>query len=579
MRCPNPIKILFLIFMVCPWGLLAQNVENVMEAPPATSNGGINMSHIFNYTPDSVRKPELYSYYLSGNLNTTLWGVVNLPVSFAYTNNQTTANLPQPFNRFSLSPSYKWVTAHIGYTSMEFSPYTLSGHEFFGGGIELAPENGLRVAALYGRFNKATRPDSLNTEPFYQRMGGGLMLGYEHEKIDVSANIFKAEDDAESLIFAEEEISNYIKPSDNLAGSMMIRVKLPKGLAITGEYGISAINHDISATDSTDNNNFVFEKDGDVSVYHAYKTSVSQASDLGSIGATYERVAPNYKTFGAYYFTNDFENITANVATTLFSKVNISMDAGFQSDNLENQKTNTSKRAIYSANVSSPITNKLSLGASFSNVESYVHIRDIYDEVTRSNEYQNLDTLSYTQLNMSTSINGNYILKTSESQRQNLNMAFSYQEASEQQQDDLRYIGNRIYNSTLSYLFSLTQLRFNLSATINHNYNDMPDNSLQLMSYNLSAQKVFAEKFRTSFTGTYSNSFNKDQTLSNIVNLRLTGGYNLKKRHNFNLSLAIVNNNAQRGHSTHYSANFSYSYMFNFSLKRAEKRLLFEGGF
>jgi hypothetical protein len=92
-----------------------------------------------------------------------MFGVINLPFSFAYTNNQATANLPQPFNRFSLSPSYRWVTTHIGYGNMSFSPYTLSGHEFFGGGIELAPDNGFRFAALYGRFRKAVEPGSRRT--------------------------------------------------------------------------------------------------------------------------------------------------------------------------------------------------------------------------------------------------------------------------------------------------------------------------------------------------------------------------------------------------------------------------------
>lgn len=574
---PKFFPLLFYLFF--PISLYTQNIETVMESPPVMSNGGINISHIFNYSPDSVSNYDDYSYYLSGNLNTTLWGIVNLPIFFAYTNNQTTANLPQPFNRFSLTPSYKWAKAHIGYSSMEFSPYTLSGHEFLGGGIELTPENGLRIKALYGRFNKATKPDTFNTEPCFQRIGGGLMVGYEHDRFDISGNVFKARDDIESIDISENEINNSLTPSDNLSGSMMLRIKLPKGVVFSGEYGISAINHDISRTDSIGGDNFLFENEGDVSVYHAYQTSISQSSDLGTIGATYERVAPNYKTFGAYYFTNDYENITANLSTTLFKKVNISMDAGFQKDNLENQKTNTSKRAIYSANILSPITKKLTLGASFSNVESYVHIRDIYDEVTRSNQYQNIDTLSYTQINMATSINGNYILKSSKKQRQNLNMVFSYQEASEQQEDDLRFVGNRIYNSTISYLFSLIQLRFNLSATVNHNYNDMPQQTLQLISYNLSARKVFGENFRTAFTGTYSNSFNSDGALSNIINLRLSGGYNLKKRHNFNLSLAMINNNTTRGHSTHYSANFSYSYTFNVSVKREKKKLLFEGRF
>jgi hypothetical protein len=131
----------------------------------------------------------------------------------------------------------------------------------------------------------------------------------------------------------------------------------------------------------------------------------------------------------------------------------------------------------------------------------------------------------------------------------------------------------------ISYLFSVTPSRFNMSATVNHNRNSMPEMAMHVLSYNLSVQKVFAEQFRTAFTGTYSNSFKGDGAIANIVNLRLTGGYSLKKRHNFNLSLAMINNQAQRGHSTHYSANFSYSYIFNMQLLRKDKKFAFEGDF
>ncbi len=578
----NPGRFLLLFVAFCVSTVLkSQDVEQVIKAPMWVSNGGFNMSHIFNYSPDSTFRQEPYSYYLSGNFNTTLFGVVNLPVSFAYTNNQTTANLPQPFNRFALSPSYRWITTHMGYGSMSFSPYTLSGHEFFGGGVELKPENGFRFAALYGRFRKAVKPDSLAYEPMYRRMGGGVLLGYEGERVDVSVNVFKARDVVGSLELTDDPALEMLAPADNLAGSMMLNYRLPNGFSFMGEYGVSGINHDISKTDSVARGlgDQFLESHGDVTVHHAFKTAVSQSTSMGRIGATYERVQPNYQTFGAYYFTNDFENITANLSTTVFKRVNLGLDAGYQRDNLENQKTSTAKRAIYSANVSAPVTERLSLAVAFSNVQSYMHIKDIYDEVTRTNQYQNLDTLSFTQLNMSSSINANYVLRATEQQRQNLNMAFSYQEASEQQEDDRRYVGSQIYNSMLSYLFALTPSRFTVSATVNHNQNRMPEMEMHVLSSNLSVQKVFAEQFRTGFTGTYSNSFNGEGTIANIINLRLTGGYSLMKRHNFNVSLAMINNQAQRGHSTHYSANLSYSYIFDLKVLRSNKKFGFEGNF
>ncbi len=576
-------KVLNIIFIITALAFTgnmhAQDIEEVAKAPIMTTNGGVSMSHIANFSPDTNTPGNDYSWYLSGNINTMLFGVVNLPFSFAYTNNQVTSQLPQPFNRFSMSPSYKWITTHIGYASMNFSPYTLAGHEFLGGGVELTPGETFKISAMYGRLRKAVNPDTTGTGPSYKRMGGGLKLEYLNEKIDASVNVFKAKDGENSVYFPEPD-STYLKPQDNICGSAAINLKMVNNLSFMAEYAISAMNHDISKIDSLPSEGGLFlTRDGDKSTYHAFKASISQSSKIGQIGATYERVAPNYKTLGAYYFNNDFENITANFSTSIKKRVNLAMDAGYQRDNLEKQKTNTSARMIYSANVSSAITKKLNVAGSISNLQTHVHIKDIYNEVTQTNEFENLDTLSFTQLNLTESINLNYVIQSTKQIRQNLNAGFTYQEASEQQEDDERFVGNQIYNSTLSYQFSLIPQRLNISTSVNHNHNKMPEATMTVMSYNLSVQKAFFESFKAAFIGTYSNSSNNEGTIANIVNLRLTGGYTLQKRHNFNLSAAMVNNNGLQGTSTRYSVNFAYSYMFNFLVKREDKKMNFEGSF
>ncbi len=558
-------------FLICSLTIYAsaQDIEEVIKAPPLNVNGGLSFSQVGFYSPDTNQTQEPYSYYLSGNINANLYGVVNLPFSFAYTNNQITSNLPQPFNRISMSPSYKWITAHIGYASMNFSPYTLSGHEFLGGGVELTPNESFKISAMYGRLKRAVNTDSLGTEPSYRRLGGGLKFDYLNKNIDASINIFKAKDDINSLSFNPTD-SIYVKPQDNITGSAMINLKVINNFSITAEYAISAINHDISKNDSILNgdSNLFIEPNGDLAYYYAFKSSATQTSRLGQVGASYERVSPNYKTLGAYYFNNDFENITANFSTSIKQWLNVAMDAGYQRDNLKNQKTNESSRFIYSANVNAKVSKRLGIGASFSNLQTHVYIRDIYDQVTQTNEFQNLDTLSFTQLNMTISSNVNYIIQATKQKRQNLNIGFTYQEASEQQEDDQGFTGTRIYNSNLSYMFSLIPQRLNISTTINHNSNHMPEITMNVTSYNLSVQKAFFEQLKLAFIGTYSNSRNQEGTIADIVNIRLTGGYTLRKKHNFNLSIAMVNNSGVQGTSTQYSANLAYSYMFSFRTKR-----------
>lgn len=567
------------LFLIGLMPTQAQDVEQVLQAPLLATNGGLSFSQIGNFSPDTSSRAEPYSYYLSGNLNMNIKGVVNLPFSFAYTNNQINSNLPQPFNRFSMSPSYKWLTTHIGYASMSFSPYTLAGHEFLGGGVELTPVKQFKFTALYGRFRKASGMDTLGTEPAYRRMGGGFKAGYLNEKMDFSVNLFKAKDVANSLRFLPTD-SLYLKPQDNLTGGFNAHIKMVKSVDFKVEYGFSAMNHDISKYDSIPfEENFFLTKTGDKAYYHAFKSGLSQTSALGTIGASYERVAPNYKTLGAYYFNNDFENITANFSTSIKQRVNLSADGGYQRDNLQNQKTNGSARFIYSGNVSAVVTKKLNWSASVSNIQTHVYIKDIYNEVTQVNEFQNLDTLSFTQLSLTASSNMNYVLQATKEKRQNLNVGFTYQEASEQQEDDQRFVGNQIYNTTASYQFSLIPQRLNISTSVNHNRNQMPDNLLTVMSYNFSIQKAFFEKLKVSFISTYSNSSGPAGTVANIVNLRLTSGYTLAKRHNFNLSGAMVNNNGIQGTSTQYSVNMAYSYMFNFTVQREEKKFKFDGGF
>ena len=117
----------------------AQDIEQLTKADPVAWSGGLTWSNIFTWPKDSASQVTTYSYYISGSLNTTIFGVVCVPINFAYTNNTLSSTVTYPFNRFALTPSYKWVKLHIGYSQMTFSTYTMAGHDFLGGGVELTP--------------------------------------------------------------------------------------------------------------------------------------------------------------------------------------------------------------------------------------------------------------------------------------------------------------------------------------------------------------------------------------------------------------------------------------------------------
>jgi hypothetical protein len=567
----SALKRLF-IGMVCfgSLPLAAQNIESMMQAPILAVNGGVAANSIATFTPSDTTTRNPFALYLSGNLNISLLGEINLPLSFAYTNQRLSKEVSLPFNRFSIAPSYKWLKVYAGYTTMHFSPYSLAGHEVFGGGVEVSPDNGLKVSALFGRLKKSS-DGSDGADPAYRRMGGGFKVEYQKEKFNVGINLFKAQD----ILASALPDSVATTPQENLTGSITATVNPTDHLRLSGEYGVSALNRN---TYSNGDRFRLLAQAGDLAVFHAVKTQLTYTNSFGSIGSTYERVAPNYMTLGAYYMTNDFENITANFSTTV-KQINIALDGGYQRNNLDGQKSNTTSRMIYSGALSSNITEKLNISAQFSNVQSYLYINDVYSQVTQTNEFQNLDTLNVTQLNYSASLNTSYLLQNGKEQRQSVNLNLMYQKSAEAQQYS-RFSGNDIYNASLSYQFSLLPAKLNASTSVNYNYNRSPDNvHTQAMTYNLSLQKTFFDALRSALTATYSDMSNQSGNLSRILNLRWNESYVFAQKHNLNLSLTMLCNESPTQTRLQYAVNLSYSYTFNMSVSRKDKQLKWDARF
>ena len=116
----------------------AQNLEMIGKEKPVKVTGGVSLSQILYSSSgiDSRRAP--YSYFASGSLNFSLYGW-NIPLSFSLSNQNV--SFQQPFNQFAIHPTYKWISAHAGFISMTYSPYTVNGHLFNGGAVDLAPVN------------------------------------------------------------------------------------------------------------------------------------------------------------------------------------------------------------------------------------------------------------------------------------------------------------------------------------------------------------------------------------------------------------------------------------------------------
>lgn len=575
MRHVSRLPFLFLVGLnlVIPFSGTSQDVEQTIKADPWKSTGAVTMSHIFTWPKDSLKNDIPYSYYLSGSLNTTFFGVVSVPISFSYTNNKFASTIAYPFNRFSIAPSYKWIKTYMGYASMTFSPYTLAGREFMGGGVELTPPDfPLSFSAYYGRFNKAVEFDSTLMQPIYRRMSGGMMIGYKGEMFNVSANVVRTNDVEKSLSLNKSD-SSYLTPKGNVAFGINADAHPFENTTVSAQYAMSIVDNNCSS-DST--GSAILENSDATHRYQAYKVSASQSVSFGSIGVSYEQVSPNYTSFAAYHNTDDFRNLTADFAARIGSKINLSGNVGYQRDNLDNQDVNTNTQAIYNVSLQVTPIERLSLSGSVSNIQSYVYIKDVVEKVTETNQYQNLDTLSYTELNFSANGAASYSFGDQQALSQTVSASYSYQKASHEQKYTDDFTGTNIHNLNASYQISHNDSKTTLSLSANFNHTDAGEQKSDVATYSATLSNSFVKNLRASVSANYNTV--DAETDYTIINTRASLNYSFLQHHTVNLNFSALTNNSQSS-GTQYSLNLTYTYNFGCGLKRTDGKCHWYGDF
>ncbi|MFN8335302.1 MAG: hypothetical protein U0U09_09230 [Cyclobacteriaceae bacterium] len=550
---------------------IGQNLGSIGKEKPFSVSGGVSINQIAYAASgiDSRRDP--YSYYASGNIAFSLYGW-SVPLSFALSNQSVTYQ--QPFNQYGIHPSYKWATAHIGYSSMTFSPYTLSGHIFKGVGLDLAPGDKFRFSAMYGRMLRAVQPDTTSgkgSTPSYKRMGYGFKAHYGNAKYFGEVSLFHAKDDSASIRYIPEEEN--ILPQENLVVSIGGGLTFFKKMLVKGELASSALTRD-QRTGKNDGETFfgmlgnVFIPRISTSYYKAFKGSLSYLGNGFTVGAAYERIDPEYRTLGAYYFNSDLENITLNGATAVAGgKVNVALNVGTQRDNLDGAKVSTMRRWVSSLSVGFVPNEKLNISASYSNFQTYTNIRSQFVDINQLTPYDNLDTLNFTQITQNLNVNANYQLPGTDQRRQSLSSNVSVIKAADRQGDREQNTGSLFYNMNAAYSLNLVPKNFTASVSVNFSRNTALSSRSSTLGPTLALSKgLFDKKLRTTVSISMNNTYTKSSLTNRVLSTRGNLSYSLKQRHNFNLSLVALNrmSSQESGKTdfTEFTGTLGYSYSF-----------------
>jgi hypothetical protein len=531
-------------------------------------SGGVNGSAI-GYTASGIpaRRDPFY-WMLSGNLTLSYWQIT-APFSFTLSQQDQTFRYPQPFNQFGISPSYKSVTLHAGYRSMNFSEFTLAGTIFMGLGLDVAPPASIvKVSAMYGRLAKARLAGGLNDLEFgipsYERWGYGtkITLGKNGQEVDLI--LFRGRDDPGTLPDSTAALLR-ISPAENFVWGINVRKNLGKRLTLNTEYALSAYTKDIrdSLTELTSFRyaNYLgdlYTPTQSSQFNGAFQGQLAYRANQYQLNFKYRRLGPEYKTMGSPFMNNDFEDITGGIATAFFeNRFSVAVNAGVQRNNLDHGQETQVKRFIGSVSTAYTVSEKLNISLSYSNFNSTTKLDRFYQQ----SQIDQIDSLLFLQVTNNISGVVNYNLKQGDISK-SLILSSNYQVASGNQDSKSVF-----YNANIGYQVNNTPKDLTFNANLNGNSNQVAAiNNFSVGPTATLARLFLKRKLRSTLSSSYIRSFQSGDLISENITARFGCSYATKTRHTFGVDLSYLNRISQQESTATFSefrGGLTYNYSFS----------------
>lgn len=566
--------LLFILFYISiSANLLAQNwtdttsnddskpsvVEKAKEA--VKISGSIGLSGAYYAITGAPAQRDPFYWQLTGSLDITV-GQISMP--FSATLNQQDRSFTQPFNQYGVSPKFKWVTTHLGYRSMRFSEYSLSGNQFLGAGVELSPEKGIvRGKMLFGRFAKAVdgyyTDGRVSGSPAFERWGGGFMVEVGKPNKNIGAFLFKGKDDKNSITeFANDAT---IKPAENLIVGLTGAIQIAKKLDIKGEIDFSAYTRDTRVPETVlegytyiNNLGSLFYANATSTFNKAIKGEVSYTNKKYKVGLNYRRVDPDYLSMGSVYLNNDMEDIQIQTSfKTLKNKMSVSLSGGLQRNNLSNTKSTEMLRLISAASVTYVINEHWTAMTNFSNfsTESQMQVVNSLDtmrfaQVTRSMTGQFMYNKTFDKIRIASGLNG------------------SYQNAKMFQNDTLNNnSSSELFNANYSVQIGHVKSGLSLTTSIGAAKNLTGTNEIATLGPTMVISKRFMKgKLNSSFSVSTLKSFLNGENLGYILNLKSNNNYKINRHHALTNTLSLIQKSANSNIQKQFIGTIGYNYVF-----------------
>ncbi len=543
----------------------AQDLQAMRKEQPFRIKGALSAGVWFYNANGITSRRSPFSWYLTGSPTISIYGMT---FPFSMTVSEQDRRFAQPFNRYGVSPYYKWLTLHAGYRNVKFSDFTLGGVTMLGGGFEINPGK-LRLGAMAGQINRAVAEDTTfkdplgrSSFPIYRRMGYAFKLGVGTRNNFFDLLFFKGQDDKNSI--ARPTKNTRITPADNAVLGIKTHFTVLKALVFDADFAASIFTKNRFAKPiDKDNEDYAFlntvggllDINTSSGLYKAGRASLTYGFGVGSVAAQYERIDQNFQSLGAFFFNNDNEQWTVAPSLSLFrNTVTVGGSYGIARDNLNGKKYATTFRSIGSVNLGVQILEKFNVGFNLSNFGT--------NQNRGVGEFFN-DTTAISIVNNSYGFNVGYN-DADEHRVLNVNLTAGYQDANDQNRftRDLTAIQSSFAN--VSYTYSLVESQTTYTASVSYNDTKTPFQKIVTLGPVASVSRAFFDKkLRTTFSGTYFLRRSNELADGNTISAMGSASY-LVKKHTFTISSNFLSNKANQATAsfTELRTNLMYGYSF-----------------
>ncbi len=552
--------------LILSGSVFSQELSTLGDVKPFSLDGSLSLAVTKYSVSGAERRRPATSWNFVGSPTLSLYGV-SFPFTFVLSDQEN--EFRQPFNQYGVSPAYKWATIHLGYRSLTYSKYTLSGITFLGGGLDLQP-GPLRLSVMYGRFQRAVEEDTvdLGILPAYERKGYAAKIGFASEKNFFNAIYLHSIDDSNSLKRAPSLLPLF--PSENVVIGLNTKVFIVEELSLDAEGAASLYTRDIRSP-KIDSSKIPNSLSGLIETRSS--TSLTFASNVGlaftiphfSIRIGYERIEPDYNSHGAYYFTTDIENYTISPSFDIDNgKVRFSGSVGLQNDNLLATKISKTDRVIGSGNLSLNPSQTFGIDLNYTNYSTT-------QTVSNTNALSKNDSIRVRNVSQSASFTPR-LLFISPTMSHSIVFSGSYQEFKDLNVYSTQLSNSQTKTASLNYNVSFFQSGLNLGGSLLFADSRQSTATTQLFGINVNASKGFFDN-TLSLGGSFGMSFNTVEPLSSkstTFNESLNSSYRFTEQGTFSLTIyATQNSSGLPGLMTttpfnEITATLSYSHNFSF---------------